>query len=373
MSIISDFLIHELFLSQLTEIISVSEKIVIVSHTNADPDALASALGLRALFAQINPSKAIEVVLPNLNTVARNIWKRFQFDSPLWEISTEWPPHIDLLIIVDATDYELIHSPYPITPEGKIEEIQFIYAIDHHSVSEDESKYCSAAHILPDYSSATEIIIEFYRHLQLEPDLNIAKFLLAGIITDTGHFRYANSRTLENAKILLDKGLIIAEINNALYNKMGRSEKIARIKAAMRMTELHYVQQIVVAISHVSSFEASACKALIDLGADISFIVAFERKQMKFRMSSRARENIIQNYQFHLGEFMQQFGKLYDGSGGGHDGAAGCYGILQPIELQNSSSPAKSKHPQLKKHVFDAAHFAQMEPKILKLLHEMIN
>ncbi len=370
MSKYSNFLIHESFLTQLTEIIDSSETIVIVAHTNADPDALASALGLRALFAQILPSKKIEVLLPKLNTVARNVWKRFQFDSPLCEISTDWPPHIDLLIILDATDYELINSPYPITPEGKIEEIQHIYAIDHHNVSEDESKYCSATHILPDYSSATEIIIEFYRYLQLEPDFNISKFLLAGIITDTGHFRYANSRTLDNAKILLDKGLLIAEINNALYNRMGRSEKIARIKAAMRITQLHYVKQIVVAISHVSSFEASACKALLDLGADISFIIAFERKQMKFRMSGRAREELIQKYHINLGEFMQQFGKLCGGAGGGHAGAAGCYGELPPLELQHPVDPSKSRG--LKKEIFDATHFAQMEPKILKLLREMV-
>ncbi|MHA1610852.1 MAG: DHH family phosphoesterase, partial [Promethearchaeota archaeon] len=322
----SNFLIHESFLVQLTEIVESSEKIVIASHSNADPDALASALGLRALFRQIHPSKTIDVLLPKLNTVARNIYSRFQFDSPLWEISTEWPLHIDLLIIVDATDYKLINCPYPIDAEGKIEEIDHIYVIDHHSVSEDEKKYCNATHILSDYSSATEIIIEFYRYLQLEPDIEISKFLLAGIITDTGHFRYANSRTLENAKILLDKGLLITEINNALYNKMGRSEKIARIKAAMRIHRLHYVKQIVVTISHVSSFEASACKGLLDLGADISFIIAFERKQMKFRMSGRAREDVIQKYQIHLGGFMQKFGKLCGGAGGGHAGAAGCYG-----------------------------------------------
>ncbi|MHA1674359.1 MAG: DHH family phosphoesterase [Promethearchaeota archaeon] len=372
MSKYSNFLIHESFLTQLTEIIDTSETIVIVAHTNADPDALASALGLRALFAQILPSKKIKVLLPKLNTVARNIWKRFQFDSPLWEISTDWPPHIDLLIILDATDYELINSPYPISPEGRIEEIQHVYAIDHHSVSENESKYCSATHILPDYSSATEIVIEFYRYLQLEPDFNISKFLLAGIITDTGHFRYANSRTLDNAKILLDKGLLIAEINNALYNRMGRSEKIARIKAAMRINQLYYIKQIVVTISHVSSFEASACKALLDLGADVSFVIAFERKQMRFRMSSRTREDVIKKYQFHLGEFMQRFGKLYGGAGGGHDGAAGCYGNLQSLETLNSNDSPESKPPKLKKELFDEAYFAQMEPKILKLLREMV-
>ncbi|MHA1521199.1 MAG: DHH family phosphoesterase [Promethearchaeota archaeon] len=369
-SSISNFSIHESFLAQLTEIIKVSEKIVIVAHTNADPDALASALGLRALFAQIYPAKAITVILPKLNTVARNVWQRFQFDSHLWEISTQWPDHIDLLIILDATDFKLINCPYPISPEGNIEEIDHIFAIDHHSVSDEEKIYCTATHILPDYSSATEIVIEFYRFYQLEPDLNISKFLLAGIITDTGHFRYANSRTLENAKILLDKGLIISEINNALYNQMARSEKIARLKAAMRITQLHYIQEIVVAISHVSSFEASACKALLDLGADLSFVIAFERKQMKFRLSSRAREEVLQKYQFHLGEFMQQFGKQCGGAGGGHGGAAGCYGNLPNLELKKPIDSTKT--PKIKKEVFDKTFYAYLEPKIIKLLREMI-
>lgn len=380
MNSVSDFFIHEQFLALLFDTLQTHSEIAIAAHTNADPDALASALGLRALLAQFFPKKRIDVILPELNAIAKNLWQKFEFNSPLYEISTHWPEHLDILIIVDATDFNLLNAPYQLNAQGNFDTIQEIFVIDHHAFAEKSQYPITEVHILPEYSSATEIIIEFYRYYQVEPDINIAKFLLAGIITDTGHFRYANGRTLDNARVLLDKGILIAEINSALYNRMGRSEKIARIKAAMRISNLHYVNQFVVAISHVSSYEASACKALLELGADLSLIIAFERKKNRFRMSGRAREDIIQQYSFHLGAFMSQFGKQFQGSGGGHDGAAGCYGNLppptpQPRNTSSHTSPhlVPSTSSKMRKEDFDAYYFALLEPTILKLLRNMIN
>ena len=52
-------------------------------------------------------------------------------------------------------------------------------------------------------------------------------------------------------------------------------------------------------------------------------------KKNHFRLSARATESLFSNTTFHLGEFLTQIGPLFNGSGGGHDGAAGCYGFAQ--------------------------------------------
>ncbi|WP_457558367.1 DHH family phosphoesterase [Candidatus Harpocratesius sp.] len=370
MSYFADFFRHEDFLSNLFSLMNQVSSAVITAHINADPDALASALGLKGLIAQKHPNFPIHIILPELNKTALNIFQHFNFDSPLSYIEKEWPQHIELMIMVDTSDYEMICAPYSVDSTKKVLEIDHIVVIDHHHIDPNSSICYDYMHILPDYSSATEIIIEFYRTLQYEPDINIAKFLLAGIITDTGHFRYANARTLENAKMLLDREIKIAEINVALTNKMARPEKIARLKAAMRLSDLHYINKLIIAISHVSSYEASACKALLDLGADIAFVVAFERKKLFFRISGRVREEVIQNFDFHLGKFMTKFGNQWQGSGGGHDGAAGSYGSLETIKPNSSFFYKQTK--RLNKQEFDAVFFPIIESKLLKLLREFL-
>ena len=367
MDYFADFFQHKGFLDNFFLMLDSVSSATITTHVNADPDALASALGLRGLIAQLRPSFSVTVVIPKMNSTAKNIYRYFNFDSSLSQVENVWPEKIDILIMVDTSDYVMTGAPYTLSEKGKINNVDKIVAIDHHIIGKYLEFSLNASHILADYSSATEIIIEFYRTLQLEPDINIAKFLLAGIITDTGHFKYANSRTLDNAKFLLDRNLKITEINDALYQQMARSEKIARLKAAMRITQLHYIKDLIVAISHVSSYEASACKALLELGADIALVVAFDRKRKEFRISGRTREYVIKNFNFHLGKFMRQFGSQWAGSGGGHDGAAGCYGLLLAIEPN-----PKFPHQKPNKHEFDNAFFHLVESKLLKLLQNFL-
>jgi len=202
--------------------------------------------------------------------------------------------------------------------------------IDHHSFPSKIDPRVVLTHIFDDYGSTAGIIVEFFQVLEKIPSLPIIKMLLTGILTDTGHFRYADARTLERVKYLLDLGhLTLQEIATKLQTPMARSEKIARIRAAMRIQKLYFIHDFIFAVSHVSSYEASASKGLLDLGIDASFVIAFDKKTTHFRMSSRAKERILKNTPLHLGEFMKTIGDHFQGSGGGHSGAAGCYGHIE--------------------------------------------
>ncbi len=107
------------------------------------------------------------------------------------------------------------------------------------------------------------------------------------------------------------------------------SERVARLKAAMRMElyELqHQGQRFLVAVSCVSSYEASAARGIIDLGADLA-IVAGGRKG-RVRVCCRGKPKFIHALKFNLGrDLMMPLGRLIKGSGGGHALAASANGM----------------------------------------------
>jgi nanoRNase/pAp phosphatase (c-di-AMP/oligoRNAs hydrolase) len=309
------------FITDLLNSVSNSSSIVITGHNNADPDALAAVMGLKEFLNHIFPIKKIDLVL-NLNKLAEKLYKEILSD-PKWKFSKTYPENIDLLIITDTSDLGMAIQKNKTTPK-----IQDIIIIDHHVIPIKLDDRIKHSLILSEYSSTAEIITKFFQIKDLIPNRDIVLSLLAGIITDTGHFRYATKDTLDNAKFLLESGVSISEVTEKLNKKMARSEKIARIRGANRIQKIYYIHDYIVVFSHVSSYEASACKALIDLGADVSFIISYVPKSHEFRISSRARGKLIRETSFHLGEIMKIIGEKYNGSGGGHDGAAGSYGII---------------------------------------------
>ncbi len=315
------------FITDLICSVSNSSSIVIAGHNNADPDALAAVMGLKEFLNQINPDKKIDLVL-NLNKLAEKIFNEILSKDPKWSFSKTFPENIDLLIITDTSDLGMVIDNHNIQKEGTTPIIKNIIVIDHHVDPIKLDDRVKHSLILSDYSSTAEIITKLFQMHDLIPDRDIVLALLAGIITDTGHFRYATKDTLENAKFLLETGVSISEVTEKLNKKMARSEKIARIKGANRIQKIHYIHDYIVVFSHVSSYEASVCKALIDLGADVSFILSYVPKTHEFRISSRAKSKIIRETSLHLGEIMKIIGVKYNGSGGGHDGAAGAYGII---------------------------------------------
>ena len=315
------------FITDLICSVSNSSSIVIAGHNNADPDALAAVMGLKEFLNQINPDKKIDLVL-NLNKLAEKIFNEILSKDPKWSFSKTFPENIDLLIITDTSDLGMVIDNHNIQKEGTTPIIKNIIVIDHHVDPIKLDDRVKHSLILSDYSSTAEIITKIFQMHDLIPDRDIVLALLAGIITDTGHFRYATKDTLENAKFLLESGVTISEVTEKLNKKMARSEKIARIRGANRIQKIHYINDYIVVFSHVSSYEASACKALIDLGADVSFILSYVPKTHEFRISSRAKGKLIRETSFHLGEIMKIIGEKYNGSGGGHDGAAGAYGII---------------------------------------------
>ena len=227
---------HRNFLLDLAVHIRQAEVIAITGHINADPDALAAAMALKALLMREFPEKQFIVILPQLNKIAKITWNQFLSADATWKITRDWDEAIELLIVVDTNDLNMLDIPElknGMSNEAGTEHLK-IAIIDHHSFPSKFDSRVVLTHIYEDYCSTAGILTEFYQVLEQIPSLPIIKVLLTGILTDTGHFRYADARSLERVKYLLDLGhLTLQDITTHLQVPMARSEKIARIRAAM--------------------------------------------------------------------------------------------------------------------------------------------
>ncbi|MFX1264814.1 MAG: DHHA1 domain-containing protein, partial [Promethearchaeota archaeon] len=112
---------------------------------------------------------------------------------------------------------------------------------------------------------------------------------------------------------------------NSLIIRPDRSERIARLKAAGRLN-VHTFDDWIIATTKVKAFEASACRGLIDLGADVA-IVGGVTANGEVRLSSRSTRDFSTMTGVNLGtDVMEPLGELIGGEGGGHANAAGANG-----------------------------------------------
>ena len=89
---------------------------------------------------------------------------------------------------------------------------------------------------------------------------------------------------------------------------------------------MHNIGTWVVVTSKVRAFEASACRALIDVGADVA-IVGGKPGKKQVRLSSRSTREFSRETGVNLGsDVMEAIGPLIGGKGGGHANAAGANG-----------------------------------------------
>jgi len=87
----------------------------------------------------------------------------------------------------------------------------------------------------------------------------------------------------------------------------------------------------IIALSHVSAYQASAARALIDLGADVAAVAG--QKIEKLEVSLRGTREFYKQTGIHLGkDIAKPLGEYIHGMGGGHATAAGANGA-EDIEV----------------------------------------
>lgn len=219
----------------------------------------------------------------------------------------------DMKVVVDTSSPEQFRAP-----EGFVADV----VIDHHMPTGgwESAKvfYCDETR-----ASCCEIVKEMIDAAGRGIPRDAALMLMGGMLTDSGHFKYADERLLDDFSDLMRRhGIGMDEAMLLVESEVAISERVATLKAVSRV-RFERVGQMIVAVSSAGSYEASSCKAILDAGADVAFVAS--QRGNEFRISARATQEAVRRG-IHLGEICRKVGGETATDGGGHTGAAGLSG-----------------------------------------------
>ncbi|MFW9799099.1 MAG: bifunctional oligoribonuclease/PAP phosphatase NrnA [Candidatus Thorarchaeota archaeon] len=299
-------------------ILTESSSPIIIGHQNADPDAVCSMLAARLLYLRVNPQGNPTLVCEDVSRLSNQVLDTLEPTAEIHEFSEK--VH-DLTILLDTNSKSQL-GPRVASLLGNSSRT---LVIDHHEENPDIQSIAQHTLINTKASSTCEIVFALFEELNVELDTATANLLLTGILFDSRRFFYSNADALEAALKLIKAGADYRACVNSLIVRPDRSERIARIKAAGRL-KIHTIDDWIVVTSRVKAYEASACRGLIELGAD-AVIVGGVTSDGRVRISSRSTRRFSEETDVNLGtDVMEPIGELIGGEGGGHANAAGANG-----------------------------------------------
>jgi nanoRNase/pAp phosphatase (c-di-AMP/oligoRNAs hydrolase) len=291
--------------------------VVLFCHHNADLDSFGSAFGFGELLKRINPDLQVSIVAPGgLSKLSKRLAEKFRIkitDSP--PLSTA-----DMVVLLD------VNTLMQLDDWGdRIRSLEVpILLIDHHA-PHPETQELAAYLVLDETAASTaEIVYRFWREAGFDITDREALALFLGIAYDTRHFALANSETFQTIVDLIDHGINVKEALQTIAVPLELPERLARLKAARR-AKIHRICSWVVAVSEISAFQASACRALLKVGADVAVVGGVKDEEL--RISLRSTSDFFRKTGLHLGKDVAvPLGIAIDGAGGGHGMAAGANG-----------------------------------------------
>lgn len=291
--------------------------VLLLCHHNSDPDALCSAYAFQSLLKKLKPNVTVEI---GAGQGISRLSKHLLNGIP---IAVNMDPNVEKAQVIVLLDTNTIQQLGRLA-ETVVKSTAPIIVIDHHAAHPETQRIAKLCVTNEEAASTCEIVYSFYKQSRTKPDLDVAKALFLGIAFDTRHFVLANSSTFKTIAELGDVGVNAQEVVAMLSLPMDFSERVARMKACRR-AKLLKIGEWIIALSHVSAYQASAARALIDLGAHMA-AVAGQRNE-SIELSLRCTREFNQKTGIHLGrDIAKPLGELLQGMGGGHATAAGVNG-----------------------------------------------
>lgn len=286
---------------------------VVLCHHNADPDAVASAVVLAEAMSSLG-AQVMAAAADGISAISEVVLSGFNRKI---EVNPELD--FDLAIFVDTSSFGHLGEFGKKLRDSGIA----LAVIDHHRPVEEMRQLAKFYYVREDITSESELIYRILTEMGLKLTPEQASLLLVGVISDTGHFRFANPGTFSTVEGLLKAGADYNRALELLKPPDDFSRRVAMLKAAER-SELQRINGRLVVFSDLGSFEGDAAGMLVRIGADLAFVGSEEKGE--FRVSGRASPEFLKATGLHLGEMMEELGKQFNGSGGGHAGAASASG-----------------------------------------------
>jgi len=297
---------------------------LILTHRQADPDALCAAGALKLLLEKMKGESNI-VISIGVPQGASILGKQvsalldIQFSDKLQESTFT---NSDFLFVVDTGDSRLLESLSGMFQDS----IAKKFLIDHHpsSLAPESWQGLEDRVVVTTSTSTCEIIaLGFPREMITK---KIADILLTGLLFDSQHLGIATENTLEAALILVQAGAEISRSKKLLHHNPDRSEILGKLKAAQRLRYDEAAGKII-ARSEISSYHASVARMLVDIGADVG--IAYGETDGEARLSARSSQSFFKETGIDLSEEIKKVAKHFGMVGGGHSTAASISGKME--------------------------------------------
>ncbi|MEZ0345946.1 MAG: DHH family phosphoesterase [Infirmifilum sp.] len=280
-------------------------KVLVVTHRNADPDAIGCAFIMRDACASLGIK--VEICIPEgPDKQARAILESFGFS---WREECEPEDH---LLVCDTSNKMMLGKA-----QYLLDAVKSLIVIDHHSPPGSLVERATASLIIPEPAS-TVLAVLLADKVGVRLDSTIATIGLTGILYDTRRFLTATPNVFLASKILLESGGDYALALKFLEPREDRSQAIARLKGVQRASVLD-VCGYLVAVSESSAHEAAVAKALVTLGVDLALVAGgHDISRASVRVSGRLQEK-----GFDSSKLVEKVARMIGGEAGGHPGASG--------------------------------------------------
>lgn len=257
------------------------KRIIIFRHKRPDGDAVGSTKGLKRILELTYPEK--EIYLQN-SDYAEYVKFLGAEDEPISE-----ELYADALgIVIDTATAERISNQ-------KFSLCREVLKIDHHIPIQS---YGTHEWVEEERSSACEMIAAFYETFkdELKIDTEAATYIYAGMVTDSGRFRFrsVSGDTMRLAGMLLDLGIDTDTLYANLYMKEFKSFKFeSYVYKRMKITEngvaYIYVNRPMQKKFNLSLEDASASVSYMDSIKDSLIWLAFIETDDGIRVRLRSR------------------------------------------------------------------------------------
>jgi phosphoesterase RecJ-like protein len=295
-------------LRKIVDLITNHRRFLVTSHVRLDGDALGSELALY----QVLTAMGKEVIVYNEDSTP----ERYRFLPGSDRIIHRWPeaPDVDVAFVLDCSTLERIGREAP-----RLASLKGVIHIDHH-IGYGEAGILS---FRDDKASSTgEMLYRLFEHLDRPVSPEAATNLYAAILTDTGGFRYRNTKpeTLLIAGRLVERGADPQWISENIYD----NEPAARIRLlskALETLSFDLDERVASMVVYQRSLEATGAlsehtEGFVEIprsvkGVQISILYSEVAKD-QFKLSLRSKEQVN----------VEKIARTY--GGGGHQNAAAC-------------------------------------------------
>ncbi len=308
----------------LKSIIEKNNTFVITTHLNPDADAIGSQLAL--YFSLKKLGKTVYCI--NYSPTPFNL-KFLDSDNVISEYNESEHDDIilssDILFILDLNQATRVKKMADVIYKFERERI----CIDHHQDPDN-----LATHFYTDLtaSATSEILYNFISETKLvEIDFNIANCLYAGIMTDTGSFRYERTtfHTHDIASELLKAGVVPNDVFEEIFDK-GRMERLKLLGKALQSITRIYEDQLCYMTIHQKDLEETGSLEM-DVDGFVNFtltVAGIKIGLLFFEMEDGAKVSFRSKGDIPINKLAGEYG------GGGHLNAAGARIYKKDVNME---------------------------------------